>query len=722
MSLLGYEDVMKADPSAMAKAAADWTEMAGKYLQIQHRLETEVLSVTGNQGLWMGSTAFAANMHVSATRQQSIDAQTEAKAVASIITDAKNDFEAAQKKLKQAVAGAQADGMKVTGTGAVMFDVGALDPATKQEYRHDRDYQQERSEAAGKWAQQIKIALEEATAADQRAALQLRRAAKVGDPTNQFNGQAAGGGDEADGKRAAELAARIKDGKTLTPEELAELNNLMKANSGSPVYGQTLLNALGPEGTLLLADELELRLNDRDGKNKGEYGELQTNLANTIAGATRDSNSKFYQDFRKGLQEAGVKNINERHFGGGAEPIYGYQTLATLLQHGNAGYGKEFLNDLGTDILSAERGDKNRWGMHQFNGPRPDLVYDPVDGVLKLMGQNPDAATMFLDPKSPGADDRLKYLLRDRKWPTTFTNTLYGPPIQDKATHQEGLAAALEAAATGDVPGEGTHKGGPHTPAQARVMEGVISALDGDGKGSEIHDDLKMPLANALSDYVDDTHKILSDHVSSGGGGVKEVNGEGHIDGGADSLVRVLRGVSDEPEAYALLYSAERAKAAEVIGGLPADPRADRDAVDVPAQRVGTALGAYDAIRSDVILDNKDDRMEWADKTSSFASSMNGTVTGFIPEVGDIAGTLVDMGIEKWADDVKKDAQDAGNKASSDHHFAALNQSKEMSLGWGRANGYTTDARADLVYSNIENGHTNGHANAMSALGRNGQQ
>ncbi|WP_380280334.1 DUF6571 family protein [Kitasatospora purpeofusca] len=721
MSLLGFEDVMKADPSAMAKAAADWTAMAGKYQQIQHRLETEVLAFTGNQGLWMGSTASAANQHVSVTRQQSIDAQTEAKAVASIITDAKSDFESAQKKLKQAVADAQADGMKVTGTGAVMFDVGALDPATKQEYRHDRDYQQERGEAAGQWAQKIKTYVEEATAADQRAALQLRRAAKVGDLSNEFNGRAVGGGDEADGRRAAELAARLKEGKTLTPEEFAELNNLMKANSGSPVYGQTLLNALGPEGTLLLADELEVRLNDRDGKNKGEYGELQTNLANTIAGATRDTNGKFYQDFRKGLQEAGVKNVNERHFGGGAEPIYGYQTLTTLLQHGNAGYGSQFLNDLGTDILGAER-DKNRWASHQFNGPRPDLEYDPVNGVLKLMGQNPDAATMFLDPKAPGADDRLKYLLRDREWPTSYVNTLYGPPMVDKTTHQDGLAAALEAAATGNVPGQGTHNGGPHTPAQARVMEGVISALDGGGKGSEIHDDLKMPLANALSDYVDDTHKILSDHVSSGSGGVREENGEGHLDGGADSLVRVLRGVSDEPEAYALLYGAERAKAAEIIGGLPADPRAERDVVDLPAQRVGTALGAYDAIRSDVILDNKDDRMEWADKTSSFASSMNGTVTGFIPEVGDIAGTLVDMGIEQWADDVKKDAQDAGNKSSSDHHFAALNQSKEMALGWGRANGYTTDARADLVYSNIENGHTNGHANAMSALGRNGQQ
>ncbi|MEV6972697.1 DUF6571 family protein [Kitasatospora sp. NPDC093806] len=722
MSTLGYEDVMKADPSAMAKAAADFTAMAGKYQQVQHRLENEVLSVTGGQGLWLGSTALAANQHVSLTRQQSIDAQTEAKAIASIITDAKGDFESAQKKLKQAVADAQADGMKITGTGNVLFDLGALSPDERAYYHHDPDYQQSRHEAAGQWAQKIKIYLEEATAADQRAALQLRRAAKVGDPSDQFNGQAVGGGDAADGRRAAELAARLKDGKSLSPEELAELNNLMKANSGSPEYGQTLLTALGPEGTLLLADELELRLNERGGKLKGEYGELQTNLANTIAGATRDPNTKFYQDFRKGLQDAGVKNVNARHFGGKTAPIYGYQTLATLLQHGNAGYGKEFLNDLGTDIVAAERKDKNRWSSHQFDGPRPDLVYDPVDGVLKLMGQNPDAATMFLDPKSPGAEDRLKYLLRDREWPTTYTNTLFAAPVNDKGTHQAGLAAALEAAATGDVPGEGTHNGGPHTPAQARVMQGAIDALDGGGKGSEIHDDLKMPLANALSDYVDDTHGILSDHVRSGGGGVREENGAGHLNGGADSLTRVLRGVSDEPEAYALLYSAERAKTAELIGALPADPHADRSVVDLPAQRIGTALGAYDAIRTDVILDNKDDRMEWADKTSSYASAISGPVTGFIPEVGDVAGSLVDLGIDKWADDVKKDAQDAGNKEASDAHFAALNQSKEMARGWGQANGDTTGQRTDLVYSNIALGHTSGHANAMSALGRNGQQ
>ncbi|MFB8174227.1 DUF6571 family protein [Kitasatospora purpeofusca] len=722
MSLLGFEDVMKADPSAMAKAVADWTEMARKYQGVQQRLETEVLPVTGGQNLWFGSTASAANLHISMTRQQSVDAQTEAKAVASIIKDAQGDFESAQKKLKQTVTDAQADGMKVTGTGNVLFDVGALSKEERDYYHHDPDYQQSRHEAAGQWSRKITIFLEEATAADQRAALQLRRAAKVGDPLDQFNGQAVGGGDEADGRRAAELAARLKDGKTLSPEELAELNNLMKANSGSPVYGQTLLNTLGPEGTLLLADELELRLNDRDGKLKGEYGELQTNLANTIAGATRDPNTKFYQDFRKGLQEAGVKNINARHFGGKTEPIYGYQTLATLLQHGNAGYGKEFLNDLGTDVLAAERADKNRWSAHQFNGPRPDLVYDPVDGVLKLMGQNPDAATMFLDPKSPGAEDRLKYLLRDREWPTTYTNTLYSAPITDKTTHQDGLAAALEAAATGDVPGEGSHNGGPHTPAQARVMQGAIDALDGGGKGSEIHDDLKMPIANALSDYVDDTHLILSEDVSNvQHNGAWEKNGEGHLGGSSDHLVRVMRGVADDPEAYATLYAAERAKAADALAVLPPDPQHAPEDRDIPARQVGTALGAYDAIRTSVILDEKDDRMEWAEKTGEFASTVNGSVTGFIPEVGDIAGGLVDLGISEWTDHIKEDAQNAGNSKSADAHYAALTQGKAMAAGWGDAH-HADPKTTSVVSQELGTGHTTGHANAMSALGRNGQK
>ncbi|KJY35420.1 DUF6571 family protein [Streptomyces sp. NRRL S-495] len=721
MSLLGFEDVMKADPSAMAKAVADWTEMARKYQGVQQRLETEVLSVTGNQNLWLGYTAFTANQHVSYTRQQAIDAQTEAKAVASIIKDAQADFESAQKKLKQAVADAQADGMKVTGTGSVMFDVGALDPATRSAYHHEPDYQRECNEAAGQWAQKIKIYVEEATAADQRAALQLRRAAKVGDMRNEFNGQAVGGGDEADGKRAAELAARLKDGKTLSPEELAELNNLMKANSGSPVYGQTLLNTLGPEGTLLLADELEVRLNERGGKLKGEYGELQTNLANTIAGATRDTSTKFYQDFRKGLQEAGVKNIDARHFGGNTAPIYGYQTLATLLQHGNAGYGAQFLNDLGADVIAAERKD-NHWSSHQFNGPRPDLVHDPVDGVLKLMGQNPEAATQFLDPKGPGAEDRLKYLLRDREWPTTYTNTLFGPPMNDKGTHQAGLAAAIEAAATGDVPGDNAHNGGPHTPAQARVMQGVIDALDADGKGSEVHDDLKMPIANALSDYVDDTHLILSEDVSNvQHNGAWEKNGEGHLGGSSDHIVRVMRGVADDPEAYATLYAAERAKAADALAALPPDPQHAPEDRDIPARQVGTALGAYDAIRTSVILDEKDDRMEWAEKTGEFASTVNGSVTGFIPEVGDIAGGLVDLGISEWTDHIKEDAQNAGNSKSADAHYAALTQGKAMAAGWGDAH-HADPKTTSVVSQELGTGHTTGHANAMSALGRNGQK
>ncbi|MGW6916774.1 hypothetical protein ACWGB8_23550 [Kitasatospora sp. NPDC054939] len=719
MTVLGYEEVLNADFAPLAAAATGWNELAKRYAAVQQRMQGEVLSVTGNPTLWTGYSAFTADQHLRLTLQQTADAQTEAKAVASIIADAQVDFETAQKKLRATVADATADGMKITGTGVAAFDPTTLDPASRQDYGHDRDFQRKCAEAAGQWTQKIKVYLEEATAADQRAALALRRAAAVG-PTNEFNGKAVGGGDAADAQRAAGLAEKLKNGGNLTPQELAELSNLMKANSGSPQYSQTLLASLGPEGTLRLADEIQQRMNERDGKFKGEFADLQTNLANTVAGATRDPNSPFYQDFRKGLREAGSKPLH-----GGASPVYGYQTLATLLQKGNAGYSKEFLVDLGTDVLAADRACKGNWPAHH-DGPRPDLVHDPLDSVLGLMGGHPEAATAFLDPTAPGAGDRLAYLLRERDWSqnTPYTLTGGGPPLNGSGPAPSGLAAALEAGATGDVPGEGAHNGGPHTPAQARVMQGIVETLDAEGKGADIPEGLRMPIANALSDYVDDTHRILSEHSSNADrDGAWEENGVGHLGGDNAQLVRVIRGVAEEPEAFATLYAAEQAKAAEELAGIPADPRVNDSERQRPAQRIGTALGAYDAVAVSVILDAKDDRMEWAEKTGQMLSTINSGTTGYFPKVGDSVGALVDAGINQWVDSVKKDAQDTGNLKASEEHQKTSRHERQLVLEWGRGHGYGKESDiVDDVYRSLDSGRTNGYLHANNAMGRNAQK
>ncbi|MFI9330039.1 DUF6571 family protein [Kitasatospora sp. NPDC052868] len=719
--MLGYEDILHADLSAMTKAASDWTEMARKYSAVQQRLDNEVLSVTGNQGMWLGSTAFAANQHINATKQQTIDAQTEANAVATIITDAHGDFEAAQKKLREASEGATAAGMKVTGTGSVMFDVSRLDEATKHDYRHDPDYQRQCNEAAGKWSEVIQAAIQEATAADQRASRALNRAAKVGDAFNTFNGQAIGGGDAADARRAADLAEKMrKDGK-LSPAELDELNNLMKANSNSPQYSQTLLNTLGPEHTLQLADELEKQVEGKDGKDKGAYGELQKNLANTVAGATRDPNSQFYKDWRKGLQDLGAKNINDDH-GGKLDPVYGYQALATLMDKGDAQYSSVFLNDLGADIIDTEKKNPHIWD-HQFDGPRPGLVSDPLDGVLKQMGKNPEAATQFLDPKGPGGEDRLNYLTRDRKWPENYLNTLYGAPQKmDDPFQRAGLGAAIEAATTGDPTGT-PHKGDAHTEAQARVMQGTIDALDKDGKGADIPENLRKPLAGALTDYVDDTHNILGAELDTAKhkDGVWTEGGNTHLADKASSLTRVMRGVSEDPEGYAALYEAEKAKSAQVVAGLPADPsRPDHDRVG-PADRAGSALGTLDAIRSDVLLDERDDKKEWADKTGKLITGGTGLATGYIPEVGDLAGSLAEMGVDQWTDDVKKEAADKANNEASTAHDSNLDQGTQMVIGWADQNHVDTKGElANEVNRGLRDGHSRGYSEAMIALGRHG--
>ncbi|MGW4896809.1 hypothetical protein ACWEQL_31805 [Kitasatospora sp. NPDC004240] len=700
--MLGYEDVLHANPAGLATAATAWTAMAQKYEAVQQRLQNEVLSVTGNPGLWQGATATSAHAHVSATRQQAVDAQTEARALASILTDAHSDFETAQKKLKATVEDAAKDGMKVSAIGVVSFDPYTLDPAARNSYRPGGEGEEARVQA---WAQKIKVYLEEATAADQRAALGLRRAAKVGDTANTFNGQALAGGDAADGARAAELAKKLKDLGELSPAELAELNNLMKANSGNPEYGRTLLTSLGPQGTILLADELERLIAERGGTNKNEYSELRTNLANTVAGATRDPSTQFYQDFRKGLQEVGTKNLDAIRPGGAPGGGLGYQTLTGLLRQGNAGYGKEFLVDIGADILAADKEIPGRWAR-QGSGIPSGADADPVDGILGLMGQNPAAATAFLDPKAPGAEERLKYLLTEREGTVVLPGGYAG------------LGAAVEAATTGDPVGT-VHKGGPHTPEQARVMQGTINAFFDGKEAVEVPESLRVPLAGALTDFVDDTHSVLG----ATPGWKEETAGadKGHLEADKQPLIHFMRGLSEEPEAFAMLYTAEHHKAAQLLSGLSADPNptfaGDRHNLAVS---VGTALGTLESIEADVILDTRDDRKEWAKETSERISLGSSLSVGYVPVLGDLADTLVNESVSKWHDNADKEAEKTANQTVASRYVLHTDQNAAMVGAWARAHGVGTgDSVAGNIATDLALSRAAGSSAAETILGRN---
>lgn len=97
-------------------------------------------------------------------------------------------------------------------------------------------------------------------------------------------------------------------------------------------------------------------------------------------------------------------------------------------------------------------------------------------------------------------------------------------------------------------------------------MHNAIRYLDDEMGGDEFPEDLenlRRPMAKALADYVPDTHIILNGQESDYGGvaGKDSIHGSGdkaHIAVGQGSLIRVMRGISDDAPSYSLLHESER--------------------------------------------------------------------------------------------------------------------------------------------------------------------
>ncbi|MBD0673673.1 DUF6571 family protein [Streptomyces sp. CBMA156] len=673
--MLGYEDVLKANPGTLAMAAAKWREMAQKFHTVESDFDQKVLSVTRN-GLWTGGTASMANFQLIATKGQITAAQVEANAVASLLDDAKSDFEAAQKQVRAAAEGAVKAGFKVTGTGVAVLDTSTMDKATLDALRHDRETRDAYNEAAAKWTKAIEAGLQAAGDADMRAATALRSASKAGSQDNTFNGQAVGGGDAADAQRAVALVTRLD---SLSPEEREQLANLMKANADSPQFSQPLLDKLGPDGMLKLAQQLDDP--GKDGGKKSSYPGLRTDLTRALASATQDPGSDFYKKWREGMNGAGGKN-----FGSNTEPVYGYQILTTMMTKGNAKYSTPFLTDLADDITASEKKHSGKWS-YKANHTGSALGADPLDNVLSVMSRQPEAATAYLDPGADGANKRLNYLMKERHWPegylTGYTTIKMPDPLA-----QSGLAAAIEAASTGEP--AGSAHDGKHTEAQARVMHDTIRTLDEGQGGDKIKDTLRQPLANALADYVGDTHELLNGRndvygAHTGHDSVWKDGDTVRMAVGQDSLVRVMRGLSDDPAAYGALHKAETGQIAQDLAGLGSNP--DRDAVKDVMGKGAAALGVYDAIRADAAMDMRDDKNAEADwKAKILYHTIGGPITP-IPGVGDAAQRLVDT----WTYEVSLNEKDQNNaEANAKISDTYLDGTKEMSdlVGiWARDRG-----------------------------------
>ncbi|MET9774874.1 hypothetical protein ABZ023_11520 [Streptomyces sp. NPDC006367] len=712
---------MTTDLATLTTAADGWDDMAKEFGKQEKAYKRDVHGISMGP-TWIGLSADAANRRFDITLTEYQSAQTEAKAIASLLRDAHTQFVDLQGKLKTARQEAVEAGMRVSDKGVVSYDTASLDAGTLNAYHHDPDFQDSVRKAVNSWQDRIDQLVKDVTDADKGVQTAFEAVVVDSNATdgtlNGFNGQAKGDIELYEAEKAEDIASRLADGKKVSAAELAELDRAFRDNSDDKVFSQTLLKGLGTDGTIKLTNELNQLAYDDDKKHKAQYLELQGGLADTVARATQvpgsvadappgsqkftnwlaSDDGQFYRQWTQSLEKSGTKN-----YGSNTQPLYGYQSFVGLMQHSDTKYDDQFLYELGDDLITAE---KKSPGIFQEWGAGHDGVRaDAIDGLLGVMSRNPDAATAFFDPAGNGsgadhvANDHLKYLLDDRDWPRH--STAAGPTVvtMDDPLSRVGLGAALEAASTGHVPlktGEDPWPDMKHTEAQARVMHSIVTELAPiAGTDDGIPANLRQPVANALGEYGSDTHKILAgvdiDYIRAGGGeGYFDEGGSTHLATDAKTLVETLRGLSEDPEAYSTLQKAELRHVGNELGTLPEG--AARGDLDEELENLGSGLGAYSAIKEDVLNDERMDTyadVDW--KMKAAYHFVGGAVTPLYATVGPVSiafGDALQRGVDTltWdlGNSMKAEADAEANAQIADKYLNDNQQAAYLVEGWAQ--------------------------------------
>lgn len=190
-----YHEIMTTDLSTLTTAADSWDEMAGEFHKQEKAYKRDVHGISIGQ-TWMGLSAEAANRRFDITLQELQNAQTEAKAVASLLRDAHVQFVDLRSKLRTARQEATDAGMRVSDKGVVSFDTERLSQGTRTAYHHDPDYQDSVRKAVRSWQDRIDQLVKDMDDADKGVEIAFNAVVIDSDTKDGtaagFNGQAQG--------------------------------------------------------------------------------------------------------------------------------------------------------------------------------------------------------------------------------------------------------------------------------------------------------------------------------------------------------------------------------------------------------------------------------------------------------------------------------------------------------------------------------------------------
>ncbi|MET9148390.1 hypothetical protein [Streptomyces sp. NPDC004042] len=741
--MLSYQDVVTINLGTLTTAATDWDEMAGGFEELERLYAAQVESVA-TDGEWVGLSAAAAGGQFASTRRQFADAQTEARAIASLLRDAHQQFSELCGQVKDLVEEARKNDMSVDSKGEAAYDFGKLTPM-----RHDPDYSTYVSKAKAaeaSYTKAIKDAVRAVDDADQGVKLALHKAAGVKSWFERAIGQAGGAGDSFNGSAVGDIeiyeareakayADQILGGDKLDGADLREYQRLLRDNSGDKVFSQTFLDSLGPDNTLKLSNRTDDLAYFGDTQNKKAYLELNGGVSDALATATRvpdfkdphgkplqfgtkaysdafDSwtktgDAQFYKRWRQELRERGDDkyDLQAAHDKidvgrGHGQQIRGYQSLATLMQQGH-GYSPQFVADVTDDMIAMEKKHPDIWDLQgDFSKKGGDgwFANDPVDGALDVMSRDPAGAAGYLDPDSAAGKERFEYLLGNghgsRDWnvvdTTNFDNPKVetaGPDTADTDT-RKGLGNALAAAATGVDPSSPAGPQGPtqHTAANDRIFVHALDVLS--AQGDDMPPSLRDDMAKILTNHGHEVYVAMSDPS-----GKRDPDQGPRLDN--SQIMEITKQVSRSQGSYGLLHEGMNHA---IMDDVHNSSRKPEDTLN----SAGYAVGFMEEARYNALKGDQHD-YTW-DKAWSYHSS--GALLNFIPIYGDLAQRGADVVTSAWIMDEQQDqaAKLTGdNQATYELRRHQLNAIAEQwyatNSGWAHDHvGYSQD---DGIYKQI---------------------
>ncbi|MET8584946.1 hypothetical protein ABZX39_29315 [Streptomyces collinus] len=668
---------MSTDLAALTGAAERWDGMAAEFAKQETAYRRDVHGIAAVPS-WSGMSAEAAHGRFGVTLTELRYAQTEAKAIASLLRDAHARFTELKGRLTAAREEARAAGLRVSDRGLV-----GADPAHAKE----PDEATVRS-----WQDRIDAAVRAVTDADAGVETALAAVVVDTDPLaggRGFNGRALGDVEKYEALAAEEALGRLGRGGHLSRHDLAELERTFRDNSGDEAFSRTLLDDLGAAGTITLTNELNDLVHVRGGASAGAYATIESGLANTLATATRDTHSPWYRRWRAAVRRAGIRHHATDAQGERLDKAVGYQSLVTLMSKGH-GYAPRMLEDLTDDMIAAERREPGIWRLKDTYSGRHGgwFANDPVDGALGLMSRDPHTAADYL-----GSDARMRYLVEERDWKVVLhehagakTGTYAaGLDGDDRA----GFGAALQAAATGVDPADRHAHYVPHTGPNEAVFRSALKHLS--HQGDDFPPSLRRPMANVLVNHGATVHAAMSE-IDIGHAPLKQ-----------DQLFETAKQVSKDQHAYGTLNGGlNQAMVASIHG--------DHSRSTESLLRAGRTVGFLEQARI---------QSEGDPETATFeAKPLFDKAISYIPVVSEDVQAGFDCVTEKWLEDEQNRLDEQHTRHNAEAYDARNGQLMALANEWHKVHaphGHASFATRAMVTEASESG-------AAHAVGVSGEQ